>query len=930
MAATGVPGSPGVFYFGAVGGGIWKSTDAGTVWSPVFDHEHVASIGALEVAPSNPRILYAGTGETDIRSDIAFGRGVFRSDDAGEHWRNLGLAGTFHIGRIVIDPANPDIVLVAALGHAYAPNPERGVFRTSDGGKTWQHVLDRGPDSGAVDLAMNPDDSRVLYATTWQARRTPWSQYAPNQGPASALFKSTDSGSTWAPVTGAGLPLTPWGRSGIAVARGTHGRRVYLLLEAGKESGLYRSDDAGRSWKRASADPRITSRQWYFGFIAVDPHNPDIVYIPNVALMRSTNGGATFTVLRGAPGGDDYHSIWIDPADSNRMIIGTDQGVSISLNSGATWSTWYNQPTAQLYHVSTDNQFPYLVCGSQQDSGSVCVPSRSNHPSITERDFTAVGGNEAGWTAPDPNDPNIVFGTDVYGTVTRFDRRTSQAQVVSPWPVPTFSANISQRKYRAPWTPPLLFSKADPQALYLGTQFLLKTVDGGLHWQAISPDLTGAVAATQCTAAPVTTANAKGCGYGVIYSVAPSPVSADQIWVGTDTGLIQLTRDGGKTWAQVDDLPDWSKVTHIEASHFDPAEAWAAVDRHRLDDYAPYLYRTRDYGKTWRPVVNGLPAGAFLNAIREDPKRKGLLFAAAETGVFVSFDDAEHWQSLQLNLPPASVRDLEIHGADLIAATHGRSFWILDDIGPLRQITPAVADAAAVLFQPSPAVRLLSESFQGTPLPPEVPAAKNPPVGGLIDYWLRSVPAGPVTLEIFDSRKALVRSFSTASAPPPLPRNVPIADVWLARPPALAATAGHNRFVWDLRYTGPRSAGELESEGGPAVGPLVSPGTYTVQLTVDGHAYSQNLQVVPDPRSLVDATTLDSQRDLALQMITELNRASDLKPKLAPEARPQLEAVEASLSSALAAVLSADRTPPSQAVQVFEESRAALQKLAVP
>ena len=929
VAATGVPGNPKLFYFGSVGGGIWKSTDAGMVWNPIFDSEHVASIGALEVAPSNPQILYAGTGEADIRSDIAFGNGVYRSDDGGAHWRNIGLRNTFHVGRIAIDPKNPDIAYVAALGHAYAANPERGVFRTRDGGKTWDHVLDKGPDLGAVDLAIEPEDSNILYATMWQARRTPWSQYPPNQSAGSGLYKSTDAGSTWMAVTGSGLPQTQWGRAGVAIARGTGGRRVYLLVEAGKESGLYRSDDAGQSWRRTSADPRIASRAWYFGFIAVDPNNPDGVYIPNVAVLRSLDGGATFTVLRGAPGGDDYHSIWIDPTDSARMILGTDQGVSISLNQGATWSTWYNQPTAQLYHVSADNQFPYNVCGSQQDSGTVCLPSRSNHGSITERDFTSVGGNEAGWTAPDPKNPDIVFGTDVYGTVTRFDRRTSQAQDVTPWPLPAFGRNISDRKYRAPWTTPLLFSIADPTALYMGTQFLLKTTDGGLHWQTLSPDLTR-TAMNDCKGAEANFATAKDCGYGVIYSIAPSPLHADQIWVGSDTGLIQLTRDGGKSWSKVYELPDWSKVTHIEPSHFDAAEAWAAVDRHRLDDYAPYLYRSRDFGKSWAPVVRGLPPGAFVNAIREDPERRGLLFAATETGVFVSFDDAEHWQPLQLNLPTVSVRDLVIHGNDLIAATHGRSFWILDDIAPLRQVTAAIAKSEVTLFRPADAVRILTESFQGTPLPPEVPAGKNPPTGAPIDYWLSAGPTTPVTLALLDAHNNLVRSYTSGDKTPAIPRNVPIADVWLTPPPGLTAKAGHNRFLWDLRYAGPKSAEAGEDDGGQARGPLVVPGNYQVQLTVGGKTYSQDLRVTQDPRSPVDVRMLENQRDLALEIISELNRASEAAAKLPDESRAQMRQVRVGLSAALAAVTSADRTPPAQAVEVFEEARASLRKLTEP
>ncbi len=935
ITATGVPGNPSLFYFGAVGGGIWKSTDAGTVWNPIFDGQSVASIGALEVAPSNPQVLYAGTGEADIRSDIAMGDGVYKSTDGGAHWQNIGLRDTLQIGRIAIDPADPNLVYVAALGHAYGPNPERGVFRTKDGGKTWEKVLEKGPDIGAVDLALAPDAPGLLYATTWRARRTPWSQYAPNGGPGSGLYKSADGGTSWTEVKGRGLPAGEWGRAGVAIARGTHGQRVYVLLEAqAKESGLYRSDDGGETWTRSSSDPRITSRQWYFGFIAVDPRNPDIVYIPNVALMRSVDGGRTFIVLRGAPGGDDYHSLWIDPADSARMILGSDQGVSVSLNTGATWSTWYNQPTGQLYHVATDNQFPYNVCGSQQDSGTVCVPSRTNHGSISERDFSTVGGNEAGWAAPDPLDPNIVFASDTYGAVSRFDKRTGQSQVVTPWPVPAFGANISGRKYRDPWTPPLLFSPADPKALYLGTQFLLKTTDGGLHWNQVSPDLTGdqrgSASALAC-ADRTSLETAKPCGYGVIYSIAPSPLHADQIWTGSDSGLVFLTRNGGKNWNEVTPpgISPWSKITHIEASHTNPAEAWAAVDRHRLDDYAPHLYRTRDYGKSWTAIVQGLPERAFLNAIREDPVRKGLLFAAAETGVFASLDDGDHWFPLQLNLPPASVRDLVIHGKDLAAATHGRAFWILDDITPLRTWAAEVADSDPYFFPPAAALRVFSEPFQGTPLPPEIPAAKNPPDGAILDYWLRSVPADGVKLEVFDRQNRLVRTISSTDPAPPVPHDEPIADIWFTVPPVLTAAPGHNRFVWDLRYQGPQAAGGAEDpEIGPVRGPLVLPGDYTLKLTANHHTVTRDLHVDQDPRSPVPLAVLEQQRDLALQVVSDLRRAAELAPRLQGEIpRAQLSKIQTALSSALVAITSADRLPPVQAIEVFEQTRAELQTL---
>jgi photosystem II stability/assembly factor-like uncharacterized protein len=776
---------------------------------------------------------------------------------------------------------------------------------------------------------MDPDHPDVLWTTTWHARRTPWSQYPPDQGPGSALYRSTDGGTTWKQLAGNGLPDGDWGRLGVAIAHGTDSRRIYALISA-KQGGLFRSDDGGEKWERVSADPRITSRAWYFSFIAVDPKNPDVIYLPNVALYKSVDGGHNFTVLRGAPGGDDYHSIWIDPVDTARMIIGTDQGASISLNGGATWSTWYNQPTAQLYHVITDNQFPYNVCACQQDSGALCIPSRTDHFSIGERDFTAIGGNEAGYVAPDPKDTNIVYLTDTYGVVTRFDKRTAQSQNVTPWPAFAFGSNISERKYRDPWTTPLLFSPVDPSTLYLGTQYLLATTDGGLNWKHISPDLTGDTrggASKPGCQGPATPANARSCGYGVIYTIAPSPIAGREIWTGSDSGLIYLTRDGGANWMNVTpaELPAWSKVTHIEASHSDPAEAWAAVDRHRLDDYDPHIYRTRDYGKSWSEIGGGVPHGAFVNAIREDPKRKGLLFAATETGVWVSFDDGDKWQSLQLNLPAASVRDVVIHGDDLVIATHGRSMWVLDNIAPLEE-SGGVEQSAAYLFKPRNAFRLLHASFLGTPLPPEIPAAKNPPEGAMVDYFLRPAPESPVKLEILDGAGKVVRRYSSGDAAPPVTKNQAIADIWMEPPPRLSASPGYHRFVWDLRYSGPAEVEGEEDESGAGGGPLVVPGVYTVRLTAAGQTLTRPLQVVPDPRSPVRMKDLEQQRDAALQIVSELRKVEEAEKRDA-SLRQKLARIRANLSAALGAVTSADRLPPVQALELFEETRAELGKV---
>ena len=898
-AATGVPGDPNTFYFGAVGGGIWKTTNAGTVWTPIFDAQHIASIGAIEVAPSDPRIIYAGTGETDLRSDISFGDGIYKSTDAGKTWTNMGLRDTRQIGRILVDPANPNVVFVAALGHAYGSNDERGVFRSSDGGNSWRKVLYKGPETGAVDLAWAPEDTRTIYATLWNVRRPPRVQYGPVEGPGSGLYKSTDGGDTWSQIQGHGLPEGQWRRSGIAVARGTRGRRVYVLVDAEAGAGLYRSDDGGVTWARPGNDRRITSRGWYFGRVTVDPSNPDVVYLPNVALYRTADAGKTFTVVRGAPGGDDYHFLWIDPTAPSRMILATDQGTTISVDGAKTWSTWYNQPTAQMYHVIADNQFPYTVYGTQQDSGSVAVPSRTDHGHITEADRYSIGGSESGYVAPDPADPNIIYVAGTYGGLARFDKRTAQSQNITPWPRFQFNADISQQKYRYPWTPPLIFSPIERGTLYYASQFLFKTTDGGLSWQTISPDLTGS------------------SKLGVIFTIAPSPLEAGEIWAGSDTGLIHLTRDGGKTWSDVTPpgVSEWSKITRIEASHFDAGVAYAAIDRHRLEDYRPHLWRTHDYGKTWTQVTDGIPEPAFLNAIREDPVRRGLLYAATELGVYVSFDDGDHWQPLQFNLPACSVRDIDIHGDDLIIATHGRSFWIMDGIAPLRQANAEVASAAAWLYKPAPAIRTASEGFQGTPLPPEIPQAPNPPDGAIIDYYLASA-QDEVMLDILDDKNQVVRRYTSSDKPPASERVQAVADIWIVPPPRLTGSAGMHRFVWDLRYG--------------ARGPQVLPGTYQVRLTVAGRAYSQTVDVSLDPRSSATRADLETQLDLGLKATHGIEQAQEALGEIqkltidAPELaqiRAAIGRANAGFRSVLEVAESADRRPPAQALALYEEAR---------
>jgi photosystem II stability/assembly factor-like uncharacterized protein len=989
VAASGVPGDGRTFFFGSVDGGIWKTTDAGAVWTPIFDGQPVASIGALEVAPSDPQIIYAGTGESDIRSDLATGDGVYKSTDGGKTWKSAGLKNTRQISRIVVDPANANVVYAAVLGHAYAANPERGVYRSGDGGETWEKVLFKKPVLGAADIAIAPDAPRILFASLWNAHRPPWSTYAPieySEAPGgSGLFRSLDSGATWTESTGHGLPPNSessggWGRVGVAIAPGTRGKRVYALIDAGPhaagKSGLYRSDDGGNNWVLANSDSRITSRAWYFSSITADPHNPDIVYIPNVALYKLADAGKTLSIVRGAPGGDDYHQLWIDPANSLRMVLATDQGTSVTIDGAETWSTWYNQPTAQFYHVITDNEFPYHIYGSQQDSGTAAVASRSDKGQIDARDWFSVGGSESGYIAPDPRNPNIFYISSIYGDVGRFDRRTMQTQNISPWPMPGFGSEINKRKFRDPWTPVLLFSPSEPGALFLGTQFVMKTVDGGLHWKAISPDLTGAASNSAIAKqdGPTNPDNAVERGYGVIYSIAPSLLDASEIWAGSDTGLVHLTRDAGKTWTDVTPawvspdaagssakLPKWSKITQLEVSHFKRGEAYAAVDRHRLDDMHPYLYRTRDYGKTWTQIADGIAANAFLNCIREDPSKAGLLFAATEFGVYASFDDGDHWQSLQLNLPLSSVRDLVIHGNDLIAATHGRSFWVLDDIAPLRQINGPLP--AVLLFKPSAAVRMTSDGFIGTPLPPEEPQASNPPRGAYIDFFFASRVEGEVRLEILDAGGKLVRRYSSADKTEPPPSQAAIAPRWFQKPRTLSVEPGLHRFVWDLRYarTGNKSADEddEDDEGNSAfLGPLVMPGTYTVKLVAQGGEFVQPLKISMDPRCAATRAELAEQFDLASRVFDDMIRAKKAFAA-ATALRTQLESIHSKLdsshttlggpvaalsaevndlmtggksgleeglrytsmglTSALGAVESADRTPPSQVRALYTQ-----------
>ena len=850
-AVSGVAGQPDTFYFGSVGGGVWKSLNAGRTWTPVFDSTNVASIGAIAVAPSNPNVVYVGTGEPDMRDSIAFGNGVFKSLDAGKTWTASGLENTKQIGRIIVDPKNPNTVFVAAMGNAYAPNPDRGVYRSHDGGATWQKVLFKNDEIGAIDLSFDPVDAKVVYATLWNVRRPPWFIYAPANGPGAGIFKSTDGGTTWKEIS-EGIPVEGRGHIGISVSPANR-NRIYAVVDA-KEGGVFMSNDAGATWTRLSSDKRLWDRGWYFEKITVDPKNADVVYVMNTSVYRSTDAGKTWTPIKGAPGGDDYHQLWINPDDPKRMIVASDQGSIVTVDGAVTWSSWYNQPTAQIYHVAADYRFPYWVTGAQQDSGAVGTPSRSHHSEISNRDWEGLcAGGESGYTAPDPLHPEILFG----GTVARCNVVTGETKNVSP------ERGGTPGQFRHAWTQPVVFSRADPRALYYANQFLYKTTNGGESWTQISQDLTredpGVPSNLNEAAAADAPADKRR---GVVYTIAPSPLRAPMIWIGTDDGLIQLTKDDGKTWQNVTPpaLTSWSKVVMLEASHFDVNEAYAAVERHQLSDYEPHIYRTLDAGKTWTEITKGLPAGVYVQTVKEDPNRRGLLFAGTERTVFVSFDDGEHWQSLQLNLPPASMRDLAVHGDDLIVATHGRGFWVLDNMTALRQIDAELTKANVHLFTPADAILLAAPgSDNGTPMPRDEPLAENAPYGATIDYYLKSNASGPVMLEILDPAGEVIRKYSSEDKGPAVnPETLNIPAYWVRPFEPLSTTAGMHRWIWDLRPTPPpRPAGAAGGGGGGFGGggfgrggaAVVLPGVYTVRLSVGGKSYTQPLVVKMDPRA---------------------------------------------------------------------------------
>jgi photosystem II stability/assembly factor-like uncharacterized protein len=880
-SAAGVPSQPNVFYMAPSNGGVWKSTDYGRTWLPIFDDQPSQSIGAIEVSLSNPNVIYVGSGEGLQRPDLSTGDGMWRSDDAGKTWRHIGLGDAQQIPRIAIDPRNPDRVFVAALGHPYGPNVERGIFRSLDGGRTWRKILYTDENTGGADIVMSPSDPNTLYADMWEARQGPWENGAFG-GPGTGMYKTTDGGETWTKLAG-GLPTAAegLGRIGISIAP-SNTQRLYITATAGAKSGIWRSDDGGASWTRTTDDNRIFGRGDDFAALTVHPRNPDLVYSANVVAWKSTDGGYKWNSHRGAPGGDDYQRYWINPNNPDVMLVVADQGAIVTVNGGETWSSWYNQPTAQFYHVTATNTWPYELCGGQQESGSACVKSRGNDGSIGYREFHPVGASEYSYVAPDPLNPDIFYG----GTVTRFDRRTGQTQNVSP--NAGAGRGSGPNLFRGVRTMPILFSPINKRKLYYSTNVLWETVDGGQHWKQKSPDLTRATwEVPKSVGKYIGTPAAAPSQRGVIYTIAPSPVDSNTIWVGTDDGLIHVTRDNGKTWKDVTPpaIGAWMKISIMDASHFDANTAYAAVNTLRIDDLNPHLFRTTDGGKSWTEIVSGIEKGASTNTIKEDPKRRGLLFAGTERTVWASLDNGDHWHSLRLNLPGTSMRDLVVVNDDVAVGTHGRGFWVLDDISSLRQWSEKAATDAVSLFKPALATRVRYSMYTDTPVPPDEPMAENPPDGAVIEYVLRN-DARDVKLEIVGAGGRVIRTFSSGDKFDP-PQDDGNAPWYWGRPLSpLSNRAGINRYVWDLHYSRPTgqpcslpiSATPRNTKCEPE-GPWVHPGVYSVRLTVDGATYTQPLTVRVDPRVKATTAALKQQYDLSIGLYDahEISTAAQAK-----------------------------------------------------
>ena len=912
VAVVGDPTKRDVFYFGAVDGGVWKTTDGGVRWKNVTDGvSSIASVGAIAVAPSDPNVVYAGGGEADLREDWTYGDGMYRSTDAGRTWSHLGLDDARHIARIVVDPRDPDRVFVAALGHASGKNTTRGVYRSIDGGKSWQRVLFTNDSTGAVEIDMDPSNPRILFASLWHMQRTPWGFTAGN----GSLWKTTDGGDTWRDISGApGLPKNPLGRIGMSVSR-ANPQRVYATIECPPEDstgGIFRSDDGGTTWQRTNGDQKWMVRPWYYGEITADPTDTNTVYVMNLSTWKSADGGHTFTRLR-LPHGDT-HALWIDPANSRRMINGNDGGATISFDGGSNWSSIMNQPTAQFYHVMTDDQWPYRIYGAQQDNTTVGILSRSDDGAIDASDWFPVGGGESGYIAPKPGNPNVVIAGTYTGTMTRYDVRTKQTKDISVWLNNYDGWPARDVPNRFQWTYPIVFSTHDPRVLYTSANRVFRSTDDGDSWEPISPDLTRHDPATLGPAGGPITYDMTGTEwYASVFALAESPRSGDILWAGSDDGLIHVSRDRGATWTNVTpaSLAKFSRISIIDPSHFDPGTAYVAANRYQLDDFKPYLFKTSDFGRTWTPINAGIPDGAYTRSIREDPVRRGLLYAGTETGVYYSTDDGAHWVPLQLNLPRASVRDLRIHGSDLIASTHGRAMWVLDDISPLRSLADSVRRSAVHLFAPDTAIRFAGGHFTTTT------AGENPPSGVIVDYWLANAidPRDSLRLEFLDASGKVIRHFSGASPPDSVksaafarmqadsthaqgasPGKQPsdtaslktrggreIDNDTLAFVPSdsiVPARAGVNRFVWDLRYPATREAKDVVNDEGSTLGPVASPGKYTVRLVARGQTFTSPFVVKADPRLSTTQAEYDAQLTLALAVQAKTNEISDAAKRI--------------------------------------------------
>jgi photosystem II stability/assembly factor-like uncharacterized protein len=908
VAVAGDPVHTQVFYFGSTGGGIWKTTDGGIIWENVSDGFFKrASVGAIAVSTSDPNVIYAGMGETTIRGNVSHGDGVYKSTDGGKTWTHLGLADTRNIAKVRIHPQNPDLVYVAALGHAHGPNPERGVYRSRDGGKTWEQILFRSDKAGAIDLAMDPNNPRILYAAIWEAQRKPYTLVS--GGEDCGIFKSTDGGDNWTEITRKpGLPTGVLGKIGLAVSLAKEDR-VWAIIDA-EDGALFRSNDGGENWERLSEDRNLWARPWYYQHIYADPKDPETIWALNVQCWKSVDGGRTFFEVQ-VPHGDN-HDLWIDPHDPQRMIEGNDGGACVSFNGGASWSSIYNQPTAEMYHVTTDNQVPYRVYGAQQDNSTITVPSRSALAGITQSDIYDVGGGESGYIAVRPDDTNIVYAGNYLGYLTRYDHRSRQERNIAVWPELATGWGAKDQKYRFQWTFPILLSPHDPNVLYVTGNRVFRSTDEGNSWQIISPDLTrNDITKMEASGGPPTRDNTGTECYCTIFAFAESPLKRGLFWAGSDDGLLHISQDGGETWRNITppDLPEWALVSIIEPSPHDPATAYVAANRYKLDDFHPYLYKTNDYGATWTKITTGIAENDFTRAIREDPVRRGLLYAGTETGVHVSFDDGEHWQSLRLNLPAVPIHDLVIKDTDLVAATHGRSFWILDDITPLRYISEQVQDAPVYLFKPRPAVRFITSWGYSRASAPGIfyrntgdimitarrelkpggemvdrnlNAGENPPDGVLVYYSLKQKPEGEVKLTFLDAQGEQIKSFTSEQAqsqspkaedaPPETPDEEEDRE---KKDPRVPKEAGMNRFLWNTRYPDPKKVDGYVASEAVMAGPVAAPGIYHVQLTVADQTLTEAFEIQKDPRVPATQEDLDSQFELLLKVRDKLSETHD-------------------------------------------------------